>query len=233
VTPKVIAHRGASHAHPDNSWAAFDAAIAEGADGIECDIQLTADGALVVRHDLAVDGRLVAELSAAELLRLAPATIAFPALVQWQRRTAMRMLVEIKDRAAVPALAAALPPDTGPEVVVAGFDTIAVAAFKRLRPDILTSLMIGSVLPVDAMVGLARTAGAAGVHPCWEARAPRASTLLTRADVARLQSAGLMVTFWHEERPDELAALVALAPDAICTDTPGRLREILGQGALD
>jgi glycerophosphoryl diester phosphodiesterase len=228
VTPKVIAHRGASHAHPDNSRAAFDAAIAEGADAVECDVQLTADGALVVRHDLSVDGRLVAELTAAELIRLEPETLAFPDIVDWQRRTAMGLLVEIKDRAAVPALATALPRDTGPEVVVAGFDIIAVTAFKRLRPDLLTSLMVGSVLPVDAMIALARTAGAAGVHPCWEARAPRASTLLTRADVARLQAAGLTVTFWHEEREDELRALAALAPDAICTDTPGRLRDILG-----
>jgi glycerophosphoryl diester phosphodiesterase len=227
IAPKVIAHRGASHAHPDNSRAAFDAAAAEGADAVECDVQLAADGVLVVRHDLSIDGRLVAELPSAEVQRLEPVTMLFADLVQWQRRAGIGLLVEIKDRAAVPALAAAIPADTGREVVVAGFDTIAVAAFKRLRPDILTSLMIGSVLPVDAMVALARTAGAAGVHPCWEARAPRASTLLTKADVARLQSAGLLVTFWHEERPDELRALVALAPDAICTDTPARLRAIL------
>lgn len=225
--PRVVAHRGASHAHPDNSWAAFDAAIAEGADAVECDVQLTADGRLVVRHDLAVGGRLVADMPAAELMRLEPATVVFDDLVQWQRRTAMGLLVEIKDRAAVPALAAALPADAGPEVVVAGFDMLAVSTFKQARPDILTSLMVGSVLPIDAMIALARQAGAAGVHPCWEARAPRASTLLTRADVARLQSAGLMVTFWHEERAEELQALAALAPDAICTDTPGQLRQIL------
>ncbi|MGF1625649.1 MAG: glycerophosphodiester phosphodiesterase [Alphaproteobacteria bacterium] len=225
--PRIIAHRGASHAHPDNSRAAFDAAVAEGADGVECDVQLSVDGALVVRHDLALDGRLVAELEAADILRLAPDTMLFPDLVAWQRRTGMGMLVEIKDRAAVPALAVALPRDTGPEVVVAGFDMVAVTRFKQARPDIVTSLMVGSVLPVDAMVALARQAGVGGIHPCWEARAPHASTLLTRTDVKRLHDAGLAVTFWHEEREDELRALVALAPDAICTDTPARLRRIL------
>lgn len=233
MRPKVIAHRGASHAHPDNSRAAFDAAVAEGADAVECDVQLTADRVLVVRHDLALDGRLVSEMTVAEVRRAEPETLLFAELCDWQRRTGMGLLVEVKDRAAVPALAVALPTDVGPEVVVAGFDLIGVAAFKQRRPGVLTSLMIGSVMPIEAMIALARQAGAAGVHPCWEARAPRASTLLARADVAQLQAAGLVVTFWHEERPDELRALVALAPDAICTDTPGQLREILGQGVLD
>ena len=223
--PKVIAHRGASYAHPDNSRAAFDGAVEEGADAVECDVQLSADGMLVVRHDLALDGRLVGELTAAEIQRLAPETLLFSDLLAWRRTAGLDLLVEIKDRAAVPALAAALP--AGPGTVVAGFDMIAVTRFKALRPDMLTSLMIGSVLPVEAMVALARQAGAAGIHPCWEARTPRASTLLTPADTARLHAAGLSVTIWHEEREAELRALIALGPDAICTDTPGRLRALL------
>ena len=52
--PRVIAHRGSSAVHADNSWAAFKAAVTEGADAIECDVQLTRDGALVVCHDLAL-----------------------------------------------------------------------------------------------------------------------------------------------------------------------------------
>lgn len=53
--PLVIAHRGASHAYPENTAAAFDAALAEGADGIELDLQLTADGVVVVFHDHGLD----------------------------------------------------------------------------------------------------------------------------------------------------------------------------------
>jgi len=47
----VIAHRGASHAQPENTPAAFDAALSEGADGIELDLQLSADHVPVVFHD--------------------------------------------------------------------------------------------------------------------------------------------------------------------------------------
>lgn len=225
--PKVIAHRGASHAHPDNSRAAFEAAIAEGADAIECDVQLSADGILVVRHDLALNGDLVADLSAAEIARRAPETMRFDDLLDWQRNREIGLLVEIKDRAAVPALATALSADDAAAITVAGFDTIAVHRFKQQRPDMPTSIMIGSVVTVDAMIAAARDVGAETVHPCWEARAPRASALLTASDVARLHDAGLAVTLWHEERPAELETLIALGVDAICTDTPATLRSLI------
>ena len=55
--PQVVAHRGSSAAHAENSWAAFEAAVADGADVIECDVQGTRDGVLVIRHDLAIGDR--------------------------------------------------------------------------------------------------------------------------------------------------------------------------------
>ncbi len=47
----IMAHRGASHAAPENTMAAFRQAIEEGADWIELDVQETADGEVVVLHD--------------------------------------------------------------------------------------------------------------------------------------------------------------------------------------
>ncbi len=52
---RVIAHRGIHDIEPENSLAAFEAAAVAGADGIEFDVQVTADGALVVIHDLQLD----------------------------------------------------------------------------------------------------------------------------------------------------------------------------------
>lgn len=49
--PLLIAHRGASAAAPENTLAAFALAQAEGADGIELDVHLSADGWPVVIHD--------------------------------------------------------------------------------------------------------------------------------------------------------------------------------------
>jgi glycerophosphoryl diester phosphodiesterase len=52
---KVYAHRGASSHAPENTLAAFQLAQEMGADGIELDVQLTRDGAVVVIHDETVD----------------------------------------------------------------------------------------------------------------------------------------------------------------------------------
>ena len=53
--PKIYAHRGASAVAPENTLPAFEKALEMGADGIELDVQATADGALVVLHDFNLD----------------------------------------------------------------------------------------------------------------------------------------------------------------------------------
>src|SRR5688572_4680709 len=49
--PLIIAHRGASALAPENTFAAFQRAISDGAEGIEFDVRLAADGVPVVFHD--------------------------------------------------------------------------------------------------------------------------------------------------------------------------------------
>ena len=73
--PIIFAHRGASAHAPENTLAAFELAVEQGADGIELDVKLSADGHVVVIHDPTVDrttgshGR-VKDLSLAELRSL-------------------------------------------------------------------------------------------------------------------------------------------------------------------
>lgn len=54
-TPLVIAHRGSTQSHPEHTLAAYQRAIEEGADLLECDVRLTADGHLVCVHDRRID----------------------------------------------------------------------------------------------------------------------------------------------------------------------------------
>ena len=49
--PWLIAHRGANAEAPENTMAAFDAAMAHGVDGLEFDVQMTGDGVPVIFHD--------------------------------------------------------------------------------------------------------------------------------------------------------------------------------------
>ena len=74
-TPTIFAHRGSSLEAPENTLAAFQLAVDQGAHGIELDAQLTADGQVVVIHDHSVDRTtngtgLVAELSLEEIKTL-------------------------------------------------------------------------------------------------------------------------------------------------------------------
>ncbi|WP_328872454.1 glycerophosphodiester phosphodiesterase [Streptomyces sp. NBC_00287] len=54
-TPQVVAHRGASEEAPEHTLAAYKKAIEDGADALECDVRLTADGHLVCVHDRRVN----------------------------------------------------------------------------------------------------------------------------------------------------------------------------------
>ncbi|MEV0175046.1 glycerophosphodiester phosphodiesterase [Streptomyces sp. NPDC050803] len=53
--PQVVAHRGASEEAPEHTLAAYRKAIEDGADALECDVRLTADGHLVCVHDRRVN----------------------------------------------------------------------------------------------------------------------------------------------------------------------------------
>ncbi len=51
MRPQVVAHRGASHENAEHTLRAYQRAIEVGADALECDVRLTADGHLVCVHD--------------------------------------------------------------------------------------------------------------------------------------------------------------------------------------
>ena len=85
VPPLVIAHRGASADWPENTIPAFIAGIDQGADMIETDVHMSADGELVIMHDTTVDrttdartlypnrqDRSIAGMNAAQIARSMP-----------------------------------------------------------------------------------------------------------------------------------------------------------------
>jgi glycerophosphoryl diester phosphodiesterase len=227
-TPLVVAHRGSSAANPDNSWESFESALAEGADVIECDVQSTRDGVLVIRHDLVLWDRLVCDLSVAQLTDAEPGTIMFGDFLNWAEDVAIGLLVELKDPDTVQAVGEMVAASLARErIVVGGFHGPALAELKAAQPLVRTSFMVGSVMAADELVRDAKAYRVDDVHLCWEARAPRPHRLLAPALIGELRRNGLAITLWHEEREAELRALVALEPDAICTNTPAVLRRIV------
>ncbi len=73
--PQVVAHRGATASHAEHTLGAYVRALDEGADALECDVRLSADGHLVCVHDRRVDRTtnsrgVVSTMTLAELDRL-------------------------------------------------------------------------------------------------------------------------------------------------------------------
>jgi glycerophosphoryl diester phosphodiesterase len=234
-----IAHRGASAHAPENTLAAFRLAAELGADMVELDVRLSADGVPVVIHDPHVarttNGTgLVAELTLAELKRLdAGGGERIPTLeeaIETCREGGMGLYIEIKDGRAVSPLVELLHRhrlEFG--VIVNSLRPDWLAEFKALAPHIPTSVLFGAV-NVDP-VKLAQAVGADYVHPCWEQRVPHPHRLLSPKWIQRVREAGLGIITWHEERPEEIAALGQLGVDGICSDRPELLLQDQHRGA--
>ena len=227
-----IAHRGASAHAPENTLAAFREAARLGADMVEFDVQMSADGAAVVIHDATLDrfpghtGEVQHKTLAALKDIDAGAGERIPTLeeaIRACREALLGMYIELKSGDAVGAVGQAFAAfDLYPWALVGSFQPDWLAAIKRLDPRIQTSILFHA--PDIDPVALARSVQADFVHPCWENAVPRPHTLLTEEWVGRVRQAGLGIILWHEERPEEIAALRRMDVDGICSNAP----ELLG-----
>lgn len=123
----VIGHRGASGTFPENTLLAFQQALRDGADGVEFDVRLTAEGVPVVIHDATVDrttdgrGRL-SELPLAAVRELdAGRGERIPTLAEvFENIDEAPAIVEVKDVAAGPAVVAVIDAAGARDRVVVG-----------------------------------------------------------------------------------------------------------------
>ena len=222
-----IGHRGARAHAPDNTLLGIRTAATLGADMVEIDVQRTADGHVVLAHDAHLtdaDGRAwPVQHSALEQLRAldlgqGERIPTFAEALKVCIEENLGAYIEIKDGAAIEAVIATLRKEkVGGYVILASFRPDWLATIKDIEPKLMTSILFNAP-SVDA-VKLAQSVKATFVHPCWE-RFPNPSALLTPAWVSRVREANLGIVCWHEERPEEIAALRQVGVDAICSDAP-------------
>jgi glycerophosphoryl diester phosphodiesterase len=239
-----IAHRGASAHAAENTLAAFRKAAGSGADMVELDVRLSADGVPVVIHDVVVDhltdGRgAVSDLTLAQLKALAvkgpdgsrEPIPTFEEAVACCAEEGLGMYIELKAGAAVaPVVEAIRRLDMHREVIVGSFRADWIAGVKWLDGAIPTSVLFG--VPNVDPVKLAQAVGADYVHPCWESLVSRPHQLLTPEWISRVRQADLGIILWHEERPEEIAALRRLGVDGICSNAPELLCDLAVDPAL-
>ena len=145
----VVAHRGAWDPAPQNSLAAFEQAIADGADAIELDVRRTADGRLVVVHDARVGGRAIARLDHAALrARLDPGQA--PELDEVLGTLAGRigLDIELKEDGAIGETMAVVARHLSPErYVVTSFLDAVLPQVREAVPGARTGLLLASGRP--------------------------------------------------------------------------------------
>ena len=230
---EIIAHRGASAYALENSRQALELAWRMGADRVELDVRTTADGVPVVLHDAdlsrTTNGRgPIAELSWREvakyrLLNGEPILTLREALALLRGKCSLYL--DLKAAEAVEPTLRALQAFPTENTILGCSRPEVLSVVSRLCPGLRTSLLVEGT--GEAVLNLAKAAGASFVHLCWE-RYPDPTRLLTPKFLSRARLLGLHVILWHEERPDEIAKIARLEEVfGFCTDTPDVAVEIL------
>ncbi len=244
--PLNIGHRGAAGEAPENTLAAFDLARRQGADGIEFDVHLSADGVPVAIHDARLErttsgsGR-VGRQTAGALRRLDAgswfnqrfparararyAGLKIPLLVEvlaWVRQRKCLAYLEIKQGRL--ALYPRIEERVLEEIERSGARPY-VTAISFHRPTLRRLRQLDSRIPLGIdftrpllAIRRARALRATSVLPHW--------AFASRRFVARAHQAGLRVLVWDADQPQEIRRALADGVDGVVTRYPALFAEL-------
>lgn len=254
-TPSVIAHAGAQGHAPSNTIEAFALALDLGADTLEMDLQMTADGHVVTIHDGTVDrttdgtGRVVD--FTLEALRELDAGWSFegpagdfPFRGQGVRIPTLGevfeafpdtfMILELKTdsgQGIVEAVAAGIDAhDRTDRVVVASFDLDYLRRFRALMPGVPTNMAEDEIRTFHIL-------HLVGLHRWWRPPAQLFQVpehhgdthVVTPRFVRAAQGLGIDVHVWTLNEERDMRRLLDAGAHGLITDYPDRLVELLGR----
>ncbi|HEX9038411.1 MAG TPA: glycerophosphodiester phosphodiesterase family protein [Ktedonobacterales bacterium] len=240
IIPACYAHRGARGHAPENTLLSFDLAFDLGADGIECDAQLSSDGQVVIIHDSTVNrttnGRGPVGAQSFEALRTldagwpARAPQRIPSLQEtlslvWRRGGLLNLELKADSDGEAVALAErvapildALPVDDPVRsgLLLSSFNFAALTRAQELMPWARFGALFGGRTWTRAsMIEAARRLRAHAIHPH-----PR---ILSEDAIKAAHDAGLQVNVWTANRISTIRQLISWEVDAIFSDYPERV----------
>lgn len=248
--PLIVAHRGASHNAPENTMSAFRLAWEQGADAIEGDFHLTADGKIVCMHDkdlkrTASIERNVTDMTLAEIQQAEAGAWKDPKFAGEKIPTLAEVLTIVPEGKLF-----LIEIKCGPEIMpefhrviassgvplsrlrVISFNADVISAVKQQMPGMkafwLTSYkkdeQTGQYSPThDQVLATLQRTGADGLDT-------RANVeVLTPAFIQKLRAANLEFHCWTVDDPALARQMAALGVDSITTNRPAFLRAELSR----
>ena len=230
--PEVHAHRGASYVAPENTLAAIEEAIRQGADWVEIDVQETREGRILVIHDrdlMKVGGSPLQvwdapfdELRTVDIgsyrdPRFSEERVPLLSEVLELARGRVKLNIELKvygQEERLETLVAEIVEryDMQDDVVFMSLSLPVVRTLKALRPDwrvgLLSSVAVGDITRLDA--------------DFFAINARFAS----RSFVERAQGRGKGVLTWTVNDPAGMSAMMGKGVDGIITDRPGLVQRV-------
>ncbi len=233
----VVAHRGDKKNAPENTLPAFRQAVEAGADVVEFDLQLTSDGEIVIHHDAklgrCVPGRGKLRAMTLDAIRALDAGRKFDVRFEGER---VPTLDEVLDYL--------LAQDVVPMMEIKGryrrvagiedplqatlrnhraFDRVVVIVHDRLVSQAVRTTCEGSLVALLSFTKrssrFAAREGFDGVIPYWRA--------LSLKLVGELHEKDVFLSPWTVNRVKDMERVLRLGVDAIVTDDPALLREVV------
>ena len=231
----MLGHRGARHAAPENTLAAFELSRLEGADGIELDVRLDGSGRVIVLHDPTLervtgsaDRRHAEDIPSRELSRLdvgkGERVPTLAEVLSWAREHGQRVNVELKSDVRNRVLllhqvARVVRGQALPSVMFSSFHPYFVWWLARRVPELPRAWLVHKKQHLLKYAPGLRQLGANALHP--------EHVLASSNRVARLERQNFLVNVWTVNDRLRAKELAQIGVDAIISDRPGDILSAL------
>ncbi|SFH45923.1 glycerophosphodiester phosphodiesterase family protein [Modicisalibacter xianhensis] len=232
----VTAHRGSSMKAPENTLAAIEEAIADGADYVEIDVRLTADGTVVLSHDNSlrrltgldrdIDEMTLEEVKEVDVGSWFGEVFAgqpIPTLDEVLRltRDRIKLYIELKPapgdmQSLVAAVIERLPEARHDDVIVASLSPQVIREVKRQAPQLRTTLFAQFVVRGGLDTSIIDALGLR-------------HNRVTPESAAVAHRLGYQLHAWTVNSRSEMSRMIDLGVDNIITDRPDVLAEVLAE----
>jgi glycerophosphoryl diester phosphodiesterase len=227
---QIYAHRGASADFPELTLAAYEGAVAQGADGFECDLRLTKDEVPVLWHNASMLERagnpgLIAEMTFAQVSRAYPQILTLTEFLDFAVSNKKGVLLETKHpvisgNRIEEVIAQTLAETSGIasiDVSVMSFSWFAIEKMKRVDPSIKTTfLMHRHTNWLQAKLSSAAAIGP-GINELRE----------EPIRAKRIKDLGRSLHVWTVNEDSDIKLCDKVGVDILITNKPAHAREVL------